>query len=38
PEIDGCVYVGNAATLRPGDMARVRITAADEYDLHGEAV
>jgi len=41
PEIDGCVYVDAPADgrrLRPGDIVRVRVTDADEYDLYGEPV
>ena len=35
PEIDGNVFVSPARGLRPGDIARVRIARADDYDLHG---
>jgi ribosomal protein S12 methylthiotransferase len=37
PEIDGVVHVDGAArgALRPGEMVRVRITAADTHDLFG---
>ena len=38
PEIDGVVYIENTADLRPGDMVRVRVNAADEYDLFAEPV
>ncbi|HZP93691.1 MAG TPA: 30S ribosomal protein S12 methylthiotransferase RimO [Burkholderiales bacterium] len=38
PEIDGVVYVHNAATLSPGDFAKVRIVRADAHDLHGEFI
>jgi ribosomal protein S12 methylthiotransferase len=38
PEIDGVVHIRKAAGLKPGDFANVRITRADAYDLHGEAV
>jgi ribosomal protein S12 methylthiotransferase len=37
PEIDGLVRV-KAKNLRPGDFVRVKITAADGYDLAGRAV
>ena len=33
PEIDGVVRVKGARGARPGDLLRVRITRADEYDL-----
>ncbi|SUV70340.1 ribosomal protein S12 methylthiotransferase [Bordetella avium] len=33
PEIDGCVYVSSDTPVKPGDMVRVRVTDADEYDL-----
>jgi ribosomal protein S12 methylthiotransferase len=35
PEIDGKVMVTGSATLRPGDIVKVRIERADEYDLWG---
>jgi len=38
PEIDGCVYVESAKQLAPGDLVRVRVTDADEYDLWAETV
>ena len=38
PEIDGQVYVKAAKQLRPGEFVKVRIKAACEYDLAGEAV
>lgn len=37
PDIDGVVTVESGKRLREGDMVRVRITDADEYDLWGEA-
>jgi len=37
PEIDGIVRV-KAKNLRPGDFVRVKVTAADGYDLAGRAV
>ena len=36
PEIDGVVNVKKAKGLKPGEFARVRITAAGTYDLAGE--
>lgn len=33
PEIDGCVHIGNAEGLLPGDMVTVTITGSDDYDL-----
>lgn len=38
PEIDGLVHVEGPGTesLKPGDMARVTIREADEYDLYAE--
>jgi ribosomal protein S12 methylthiotransferase len=38
PEIDGAVYVVSRRPLRVGDIAKVKIERADEYDLHGTAV
>ncbi len=38
PEIDGCVYVGSDEPLTAGEIVRVEITDADEYDLWGDAV
>jgi ribosomal protein S12 methylthiotransferase len=35
PEIDGSVIVANAKTLKPGDLAMVKIDKADAYDLYG---
>ncbi len=36
PEIDGCIYIDTERTLKPGDIVKVRVTEADEYDLWGE--
>lgn len=38
PDIDGNVHIEGpgSETLKPGDLARVRITDSDEYDLYGE--
>jgi ribosomal protein S12 methylthiotransferase len=38
PEIDGKIMITNAADLRPGDIVKVRVEGADEYDLWGSAV
>jgi ribosomal protein S12 methylthiotransferase len=41
PGIDGCVYVAAGALVgqvKIGDIVRVRIEDADEYDLYGEAL
>ena len=38
PEIDGNVFLPDETALKPGDMLRVRIVAAEEYDLVGERV
>ena len=34
PEIDGNVIIGPAGGVRAGDLVRVRVQAADDYDLH----
>ena len=39
PEVDGEILVRNPSPgLKAGDMVRVRITAAEEYDLAGELI
>jgi ribosomal protein S12 methylthiotransferase len=38
PEIDGNVFLPGETDLKPGDMVRVRIVEAEEYDLVGERV
>jgi ribosomal protein S12 methylthiotransferase len=38
PEIDGNVYLDDAEGLSPGDIVRVEIDEADEYDLWGTVV
>ena len=38
PEIDGNVFLPGETDLKPGDMVRVRIVEAEEYDLIGERV
>jgi ribosomal protein S12 methylthiotransferase len=35
-EIDGYLFIGNAGDLLPGDMVKVKITAADDYDLQAD--
>ncbi|ENY71236.1 ribosomal protein S12 methylthiotransferase [Aeromonas diversa CDC 2478-85] len=35
PEIDGMVYLNGETALKPGDIVRVKIEHADEYDLWG---
>ena len=35
PEIDGTVYIDGGEGLKLGDIVRVRIDDADEYDLYG---
>lgn len=36
PDIDGHVYVDDAAGLKPGDFVDVKIVDSDEHDLWGE--
>jgi ribosomal protein S12 methylthiotransferase len=38
PEIDGNVFIPGATHLKAGDMVKVRITEAEEYDLVGELI
>ena len=38
PEIDGNVFLPGETELKPGDMVRVRIVEAEEYDLVGERI
>jgi ribosomal protein S12 methylthiotransferase len=38
PEIDGNVFIPGAMDLKPGDMVKVRITDAEEYDLVAERI
>jgi len=33
PEIDGAIYLNDITHLKPGDIVRVTVEAADEYDL-----
>ncbi|MGE0613508.1 MAG: 30S ribosomal protein S12 methylthiotransferase RimO [Hyphomicrobiales bacterium] len=35
PEIDGCVYLNGDTEVAPGDIVRVSVEHADEYDLWG---
>lgn len=36
PEIDGIVYIETDRELIPGDIEKIKITCADEYDLYGQ--
>ncbi|MDH0358536.1 30S ribosomal protein S12 methylthiotransferase RimO [Aeromonas caviae] len=38
PEIDGLVYLNGETGLKPGDIVKVRIDEADEYDLWASLV
>lgn len=38
PEIDGAVYLNDEFKVKPGDMVRVKIDEADEYDLWGSVI
>jgi len=38
PQIDGVVHIESAGKLKMGDWAEVRVTSADEYDLHAKIV
>ncbi len=38
PEIDGVVYLNDELNVSPGDKVKVKVIAADEYDLWGEVV
>ena len=38
PEVDGRVLMAGAYDVVPGDIVRVRVTAAEAYDLHAEPV
>ncbi|MFC1749880.1 TRAM domain-containing protein, partial [Pseudomonadota bacterium] len=38
PEIDGNVIIEGNTGLKPGDFAKVTITASDEHDLWGSVV
>ena len=38
PEIDGAVYLNGETKVKPGDVVRVKVENADEYDLWGSLV
>ncbi|MEW5559952.1 30S ribosomal protein S12 methylthiotransferase RimO [Enterobacter asburiae] len=38
PEIDGAVYLNGETRVKPGDVLRVKVEHADEYDLWGSRV
>lgn len=38
PEIDGAVYLNGETNVKPGDIVRVKVESADEYDLWGTRV
>lgn len=38
PEIDGAVYLNGETGVKPGDVVRVKVENADEYDLWGSRV
>jgi len=38
PEIDGNVFLPGETSLKPGDVVRVKIADAEEYDLVGERI
>ena len=38
PEIDGVIYLNGETNLKPGDLVRVSIEHADEYDLWGSVI
>ena len=38
PEIDGCVYLNGETAVAEGDIVRVRVDHADNYDVWGEVV
>jgi ribosomal protein S12 methylthiotransferase len=38
PEIDGNVFLPGETGLEPGDLVRVRIVEAEDYDLVGEVI
>ncbi|EDC0267262.1 hypothetical protein BEQ22_06135 [Salmonella enterica subsp. enterica serovar Poona] len=38
PEIDGAVYLNGETNVKPGDIVRVKVENADEYDLWGSRV
>jgi ribosomal protein S12 methylthiotransferase len=38
PEIDGNVFLPDAAVLKPGDIVRARVLGAEDYDLVAETI
>jgi len=38
PEIDGNVFIPGAHLLNPGDLVKVKVTEADDYDLYAELI
>lgn len=36
PDVDGKLFIAGKKRVLPGHIGRVKITGADEYDLHGE--
>lgn len=38
PEIDGSVYLNQEFSVKPGDIVRVRVEHADDYDLWGSLI
>ncbi len=38
PEIDGAVYLNGESNVKPGDVLRVKVEHADEYDLWASRV
>ncbi|MDE2446133.1 MAG: 30S ribosomal protein S12 methylthiotransferase RimO [Alphaproteobacteria bacterium] len=38
PEIDGNVFIPGATNLKPGDLVKVKIVEAEEYDLVGQLI
>jgi ribosomal protein S12 methylthiotransferase len=36
PDVDGSVFIGDGQGLTPGDVVKVRIVAAEDYDLWGD--
>ena len=38
PSVDGFMFFRSRRTLMSGDFVKVKVTAASEYDLHGEEI
>lgn len=38
PEIDGITYISSYKSLKPGQIVKIKITQASEYDLVGEVI